>query len=150
MAPFLCNNFLLEITNSIYKYPSIKPHIIIVRVTKAILFALLSLQELFKSYKSPRLKRKNSSRNLWRVYLPSYFNALQFLQLAIGSVVSLQVRCKLILGPLAIEWLGTYTDAVSRHCPWPLRSARAPAVRQEHAASIALFVAVAPPFLTQK
>lgn len=63
MVPFLCNNFILEITKHIYKYPSIKPHLIIVWVIKVILFAFLSLQDLFKSHESSRLKRKTAAEN---------------------------------------------------------------------------------------
>lgn len=56
MAPSLCNNFLLEITKHIHKY-----HIIIVWVMKVILFAFPSLQDLFKSHESSRLKRKTAA-----------------------------------------------------------------------------------------
>lgn len=62
MASFLCNNFLLEMTQHIHKYPSIKMHTIIVWVIKVIPFAFLSLQDLFKSRESSRLKKKKRTQ----------------------------------------------------------------------------------------
>lgn len=83
MSPFLCNNFLSEITKCIFKHPSIKPHIIIVWVMKIILFAFLSLLDLFKSHKSSRVK-KSSSRNLWRIHLSSFSLFFFFLLILTG------------------------------------------------------------------
>lgn len=156
MSPFLCNNFLSEITKCIFKHPSIKPHIIIVWVTKIILFAFLSLLDLFKSHKSSRVK-KSSSRNLWRIHLSSfslfffssYFNRLQsFLQPCISSVVSFQMRFEAMFDLSAMGWLRTDADTTSHHCVSQLWSAGVHTGRQEltqHTAYIAFLVAVAPP-----